>query len=173
MGAAEYTPKIELAVVQEPGADPHLAGDTVEYFIKYRYLAPDNGNETYGWNGSDPMVDWYGKDSTGVETTNKLTFTLPAGLLLTQFGSKLWPDIPVEPNDRDLSKAHTYTIDLVPVTGADHQYFETLKIYIGNNGTRGSVNTYPFENDAFKFTTTFEVVDPIRSRPTRRISGLP
>ena len=85
VGTTSYTPKIELSIVEAPASGVAVeAGTTLEYMLKYHYLAPDKWEE--GWSSLEFMADYYGKSNTGAILKNQLVIKLPAGLLLKEAG---------------------------------------------------------------------------------------
>ena len=86
LGAEEYTPKIEISIVETNYTGPVKAGSTVEYMIKYHYLRPDSWQ--LGWPGLEFMADWYGKSVDGTALPNKLVVKLPDGLSLEEIGGR-------------------------------------------------------------------------------------
>ncbi|MBO4839406.1 MAG: hypothetical protein J5493_08580, partial [Lachnospiraceae bacterium] len=160
-GAAEYTPKLEISIVESSYTGPVKAGSTVDYMIKYHYLRPDSWQ--LGWPGLEFMADWYGKANDGTLLPNKLVVKLPAGLSLKEIGGRT--DNPYTEEDG----FKIYELDLDPIAANDKSFFTTIKIYVENNGKEGSVNEdpgYVFPADAFTFTSSFEIVDRQNQAPS-------
>ena len=154
-------PKIIIDEFYPSSANVLRAGETLDYHVHWKLNVPNL------WRDGDGETHQYYNEYI----ENTFTITLPAGLLLgdppsgyshtkTQVldnGSL----VDVSLNDNDLSKVHVYTITFPNedvYTGDAAGEFE-LNIYIGNNGTSSSVNTYNFSPEMIKLDSSFIIID--------------
>ena len=129
-----------------------VAGSVLTYTVGYTFEHAENWEE--GYDGQTAFYDYYGT----TEHPNTATIKLPAGLLLT--GSGLGANFTSDPDDMDPNVEHTYTLPFPEQieAAAMHSTF-TITIYVCNNGTENSINTYTFPEDMVTLSTTFEVLD--------------
>ena len=167
-------PPVRVAITEGPALESRgaeinasqvLAGQTLFYRLEYGLAQAKNfADDPY----EEPLPlydDFYDVN---------LTVTLPAGLILNENG-KHYPMTSV-PDNRDLSVPHTYTITLPPnipdnpdTPEDESRYFVTsegfdLQIFVGNNGTANSINTYNLAN-CVTLNAKFDVVDKTSELP--------
>ena len=146
-----YNPKVSVTI--SPSTSNELvAGSVLTYTVGYTFEHAENWEE--GYDGQTAFYDYYGT----TEHPNTATIKLPAGLLLT--GSGLGANFTSDPDDMDPNVEHTYTLPFPEQieAAAMHSTF-TITIYVCNNGTENSINTYTFPEDMVTLSTTFEVLD--------------
>ena len=138
-------PRISVSIVgsENNPSDP-LAGDTLNYVLKYTYFEIPEIN--FGYPKAMPIYDFY--------KNNSLTLVLPAGLLLK--GQESPKGVVASPDDQDPTVPHTYTFALADVDSNDPQQF-SISVYVCNNGTEQSVATY--DPMSLTFHTEFDVID--------------
>ena len=138
-------PRISVSIVEaEDNTSTPLAGDTLNYVLKYTYAEIPEIN--FGYPKAMPIYDSY--------KSNKLTLVLPAGLLLK--GQESPKGVTAIPDNQDPTVSHTYTFELPDVASNDPQEFG-ISVYVCNNGTEGSVATY--DPMSVTFHTEFDVID--------------
>ena len=126
--------------VNSPAGSTHQAGDTLTYKIQYLLATAANwAGDPY--SGTEPLYDNY--------KNAYLEIKLPAGLLLQDAELEI---ASASPNDRDLTKEHTYRLKLSdvkdPTTGnytvpsSSQPSSCEINVFIGNNGTANAINTY-------------------------------
>ena len=145
--------KIWINQLTPSASNVMMAGETLDYEVLF----------TFG-----PILFW--KDGGGNQHNyfdhyydSKVTITLPPGLLLTGGlpAGGAWED-PSVLDDHDLTKSHTYVILLnngEPIAASNHSIQFTFNVYVGNNGTENSVNTYPLADDFVKVSTNLHILD--------------
>ena len=138
-------PRISVSIVEaEDNTSTPLAGDTLNYVLKYTYAEIPEIN--FGYPKAMPIYDSY--------KSNKLTLVLPAGLLLK--GQESPKGVTAIPDNQDPTVSHTYTFELPDGASNDPQEFG-ISVYVCNNGTEGSVATY--DPMSVTFHTEFDGID--------------
>ena len=153
------TPQFDAvnSTLPDQGNRPIVAGDTIKYDILCEFAAapvvnPEvDGKEVY--TRSLPLFNSY--------DNSKVEITLPAGLLLT--GAGIYPNYVTSPNDKNPNTAHTYTIELDPSgerqAESSSRVTFTISVYVCNNGTDSSVETYTISSDNVTMSTDIEIVN--------------
>ncbi|MBP5781864.1 MAG: hypothetical protein J6X34_11620, partial [Clostridia bacterium] len=146
-------PRISTSIVgSENNPSSPLAGDTLNYVLKYTYFEIPEIN--FGYPKAMPIYDFY--------KNNSLTLVLPAGLLLK--GQESPKGYSASPDDQDPTVPHTYTFPLADVDSNDPQQF-SISVYVCNNGTDQSVATY--DPMSLTFHTEFDVIDYTGGKETK------
>ena len=141
-----------------------LAGQTLYYKLEYGLAQAKNFPDP-PYDPPQPLYDDF--------YNAQLTVTLPAGLRLIDNGKHYGMSCKSVPEGQDpvggfnLDVPHTYTIDIpkdangrYPITSEDFD----LIIFVGNNGTDKSLNTYNL-SECVSFTASFDIVDKTSELP--------